>query len=79
MENGVSPSSIFCSGNQTASATGTPSGGGVASKTSGASATGTGAGSTGAAATVSVSQALRTVGIGMLGIFVVSAIATAVL
>ena len=82
MENGVNPSTIFCSGNQTSSATGTPSGTGIASKTSGASATGTatnGADKPGVSVKVSVPGALSKVGVGMLGIFVVSAFATAVL
>jgi hypothetical protein len=82
MDNGVNPSTIFCSGNQTSSATGTPSGSGVASKTSEANASGTatnGADKTGASAKVSVPGAFAIVGLGMLGMFVVSAFATAIL
>jgi hypothetical protein len=75
MDKGVNPSTIFCSGNQTSSATGTPSGSGVASKTSGGGATA----SASASARVSVTGAVSKVGIGMLGIFVVSTLATAVL
>jgi unsaturated rhamnogalacturonyl hydrolase len=75
----VNPSQIFCSGNQTSSATGTPSGSGTASRTSGGSgpdATGSGSSdSTGAAAPMGVSKA----GLGMLGMFVVSAFAGALL
>ncbi|KAB2101540.1 hypothetical protein AG0111_0g10270 [Alternaria gaisen] len=77
MDNGVNPSQIFCSGNNTASATGTPSGSGSASRTSGGNgpdATGS-SGSTGAAAPMGVSKA----GLGMLGMFVISAFAGALL
>jgi hypothetical protein len=79
MDKGVNPSTIFCSGNQTSSATGTPSGSGVASKTSSGGATKTGADATGASARVTVPGAVSIVGIGMFGVLVVSAIATVVL
>lgn len=77
MDNGVNPRDILCSGNNTASATGTPSGG--ASRTSGGSgpdATGEdGKPDTGAAVHVGVSKTA----VGMLGMIVMSAFAGALL
>jgi hypothetical protein len=78
MDKGVNPRDILCSGNNTASATGTPSG--SASRTSSGSvpdATGESGspGSTGAAVPMGVSKA----GLGVLGMFVMSAFAGALL
>ncbi|EDU40355.1 glycoside hydrolase family 105 protein [Pyrenophora tritici-repentis] len=77
MKEGVNPSQIFCSGNNTAEATGTPSGSGVASKTgAGASKTGTNApDKTGAASAVQAPQGVSKAGLGMLTVLVVSAFA----
>jgi hypothetical protein len=70
MDGGVRPATIFCNGNNTATATGKQSGGASATS-SGKGASGTG--STGAGAALSVSKA----GLGMLGMIVVSAFASA--
>jgi len=81
MKEGVNPSQIFCSGNNTAEATGTPSGSGVATKT-GASASKTGTDTpdkTGAASAVLAPQGVSKAGLGMLGMLVVSAFAGALL
>jgi hypothetical protein len=78
MDNGVNPRDILCSGNNTASATGTPSGGAGASRTggNGPDATGgNGNSDTGAAVHVGVSKT----GLGVLGMVVLSAFAGALL
>jgi len=78
MDNGVNPKDILCSGNNTASATGTPSGGAGASRTgsSGPDATGEdGKPDTGVAVHVGVSKTA----VGMLGMLVMSAFAGALL
>ncbi|EAT85841.1 hypothetical protein HBI56_144550 [Parastagonospora nodorum] len=73
MEGGVGPSNIFCNGQQTQTATGTPSRtGGSASKTDGANA------STGAAPGLVV-QGVSKMGMGALGMLVVSFFAGAML
>lgn len=79
MEGGVSPASIFCSGNNTASATGRPSATGSGAGAS-ASATGAGesGGSTGAGVVVKPMGVGKT-GLGMLGMVVASVIAGALL
>lgn len=76
MEGGVTPSSIFCNGQQTQTATGTPS----ASKTGKGSATNSAGASqsTGAAAGVVVPQGVSKAGLGMLGMIVVSVFAGAI-
>lgn len=75
-EGGVNAAQIFCNGNNTATATGTPSGG--ASRTSGTSGspTGTGAGSGG---NNSGAAGMSKAGLGMLGMVFVSAMAGALL
>lgn len=72
MENGVSPGTIFCNGNNTASATGTPTA--SASKTSGGGASA----SKGAAVGVVVPKFSKA-GLGVLGVVVVSVFAGVVL
>ncbi|KAF1829298.1 hypothetical protein BDW02DRAFT_170363 [Decorospora gaudefroyi] len=70
MDGGVTPSSIFCSGTNDASATGTPS----------RTATDTNApDNTGAASAVLAPRSMSKAGLGMLGMVVVSAIAGALL
>ncbi|KAF2856323.1 hypothetical protein T440DRAFT_105439 [Plenodomus tracheiphilus IPT5] len=80
MEGGVNPGSIFCSGNNTASATGTPTGSAGGSRVS---ASGTGVPgsreSTGVGAVVNAPQGVGKAGLGMLGMVVVSVIAGAFL
>jgi len=76
MDNGVNPRDILCSGNNTASATGTPSGGASRTGSSGPDATGEdGKPDTGAAVHVGVSKTA----VGMLGMLVMSAFAGALL
>jgi unsaturated rhamnogalacturonyl hydrolase len=78
MDGGVNPSTIFCSGNNTASATGNPSG--TASRTASGTATGTNSpDSTGAASAVLAPRGVSKAGLGMLGMIVFSAIAGALL
>lgn len=80
MENGISPGTIFCNGNNTATATGTPTGG-ASSTASGISASGTGAGasgSVGAAAGLVVPQVSKA-GVGFVAMMVVSVFAGAML
>lgn len=83
MENGISPGTIFCNGNNTATATGTPTGGAssTASGTSGG-ASGTGSagasGSAGAASGVVVPQVSKA-GLGVFGMIVASVFAGAML
>ncbi|KAF1939541.1 hypothetical protein EJ02DRAFT_352031 [Clathrospora elynae] len=75
MDGGVNPSTIFCSGNNTASATSTPTQSG-----SGSHGTGTNApGKTGAAPVVLVPLSVSKAGLGMLGMIVISAFAGAML
>lgn len=76
-EGGVRPADIFCNGNNTASASGTPRS--MASATS-SSASGTGgAQQTGAAMRVGGDMGVSKAGLGMLGMVVVSALAGALL
>jgi hypothetical protein len=76
MDGGVSPSNIFCNGQQTQTATGTPSRtGGGASKTGGAGASE----STGAAPAVGTQQGMSKMGMSVLGMVVVSVFAGAML
>jgi hypothetical protein len=76
MDGGVSPSSIFCNGQQTQTATGTPS----AKKTGGSATNSAGASpSTGAASGFSASQSMSKAGLGMLGMVVVSVFAGAMI
>ncbi|KZM28187.1 uncharacterized protein EKO05_0001618 [Ascochyta rabiei] len=83
MENGIAPGTIFCNGNNTATATGTPTGGpsstasGTRGSSSGTSSPGA-SGSTGAAAGIVVPQASKA-GLGVLAMIVVSAFAGAML
>ncbi|CAO2650452.1 Nn.00g017440.m01.CDS01 [Neocucurbitaria sp. VM-36] len=74
MDGGVSPSSIFCSGNNTATATGKPS----ASSGSTTAPSGS-AQSTGAAPVVFAPQSVSKTGLGMLCMIIVSAFAGAML
>ncbi|EUC45543.1 glycoside hydrolase family 105 protein [Bipolaris oryzae ATCC 44560] len=74
MENGARPGDILCNSNNSATATGTPSRTAGASRTSGSGASATGD-SKGAAPAVGVSK----VGLGMLGMVIVSAISGALL
>jgi hypothetical protein len=81
MENGIASNTIFCNGNNTATATGTPSktAGSSASGTSGSSSgTSSPGASTGAAAGLVTPQVSKT-GLGMLGMIIVSAFAGAML
>jgi hypothetical protein len=65
----VSPSTIFCNGQQTQTATGSPS----AKKTGGSATNSAGASpSTGAAPGLTASQSVSKAGLGMLGMMVVS-------
>jgi hypothetical protein len=69
MDGGVSPSTIFCNGQQTQTATGSPS----AKKTGGSATNSAGASpSTGAAPGLTASQSVSKAGLGMLGMMVVS-------
>ncbi|KAJ4367408.1 hypothetical protein N0V83_006990 [Neocucurbitaria cava] len=83
MDGGVSPSTIFCSGNNTATATGTPSATSSGAKASGSSGSTTSpsgsAQSTGAAPVVFAPQSVSKTGLGMLCMIVVSAFAGAML
>ncbi|KAF5851408.1 hypothetical protein GGP41_004222 [Bipolaris sorokiniana] len=74
MENGARPGDIMCNSNNSATATGTPSKTASASRTSGSGASATGD-SKGAAPAVGVSK----VGLGMLGMVIVSALGGALL
>ncbi|KAF2833142.1 hypothetical protein CC86DRAFT_5612 [Ophiobolus disseminans] len=74
MEGGVAPASIFCNGNNTATATGTPTGGASRTGSSG-SPTGTGASATGGGNTGGAAQGISKAGLGMLGMVFVSAMA----
>jgi hypothetical protein len=81
---GISPSNIFCNGNSTATATATPSASASASakesaKASGSTTSASASQSTGAAAVVGVPQGVSKMGLGMLGMIVVSALAGALL
>lgn len=81
-DNGVSPGSIFCNSNNTATATGRPSGGASASATTSRGASGTssaGAGQSTGAAPVVVPHGVSKAGLGMLGMLVVSVFAGAML
>lgn len=79
-EGGVNPSTIFCSGNNTATATGKPSATSSGSSTSGSTTGPSGsAQSTGAAPAVLAPQSVSKAGLGMLGMIVVSAFAGALL
>lgn len=80
MENGINPGTIFCNGNNTATATGTPTGG-ASSTASGTSASGTGAsasGSAGAASGLVVPQVSKA-GLGVVAMMVVSVFTGAML
>lgn len=87
MDGGVNPSTIFCSGNNTATATGKPTSSASAtssgSRASGSAASSTGpsgsAQSTGAAPAVFAPQSVSKAGLGMLGMVIISAFAGALL
>ena len=76
MDNGIAPGTIFCNGNNTATATGTPTGG--ASSTASGTGSTTASGSAGAAAGVVVPR-VNKAGLGVLGMIVVSVFAGAML
>ncbi|KAF1930655.1 uncharacterized protein M421DRAFT_418129 [Didymella exigua CBS 183.55] len=80
MENGISPETIFCNGNNTASATGTPSGGAspTASRSAGTSGTGMSASGSAGAANGVVPQVSKA-GLGIVAIIIVSVFAGATL
>ena len=76
MDGGVDPRMIYCSGNQTSEATGTPSGSGSATRSGSPSSSGSDdSDSTGAAAAALAPQAVSKAGLGMLAMVVVSALA----
>jgi hypothetical protein len=75
MDGGVNPSSIFCNGNNTATATATPSSSSVRVTGASGSPTGSPTGSAGGSAGGSTGAAARGVsktGLGMLGVVIVS-------